>query len=165
MKAFKNNPVLRATLISRAAQHRINDEYRKGTYYLVDEMDNFRACSIGCIVQDLSKMYDFPSTGEALVGYHKDLESLLGIHEEVWTIVDDLFESLPTHLAVLWTERVLNAIKLGADTNNVEDILLDNARDAGYDDTRSMTSLLNCCRDDQVPEIADIFIEVLESCA
>jgi hypothetical protein len=101
-----------AQLAELAKQHRLADEYIKGTYGDIDG-GKFKACSIGCAINDLNKI----NGTEINTSSHAELAAALGIPEWITKVADTIFENLPAPLHTEWSERWLAAVaeKQGAD--------------------------------------------------
>ena len=118
LKAFNNDAGLKAALIARAKQHRVADEYVKGTYQ--KKAATFKGCSLGCTVFDINQE-------KGLSGNIHDyvfLADQLDVPEFITHLQDRLFERLETELSNHWTERLLTAIPVGADLRPVLPVFL-----------------------------------------
>src|SRR3972149_6812703 len=99
MLAYKNDPVLKARLISEIRAHRKAETLVKGVYWKGN--GDGRGCAVGCLTHD-------PNGG------HARYESDWGIPEVLAHLEDAIFEGLPGKTAQGWPERFLGAIQPGA---------------------------------------------------
>src|ERR1700743_289593 len=95
MAAFHGDPAIKEKYLARVRAHRAADNLVRGTGW-----DGHRGCAIGCTLE----RYE-----------HSLYETELGIPRSIARLEDGLFESLPVELAMEWPERVLTAIRPGAD--------------------------------------------------
>src|ERR1019366_7921066 len=94
MQAFHNDPAIKEKYLNRVRLHREADDLIRGIGW-----DGHRGCAIGCTLEKYN---------------HAAFETELGIPEQIARLEDGIFESLPINLAMAWPERVLSAIKPGA---------------------------------------------------
>ena len=99
MKAFHNDPKIKALYLRRIRAHVKADELIRGTGW-----NSGRGCAVGCTLN----AYD-----------HNAYETELGIPVMLAYIEDDIFESLPIADAMRWPEQFLKAISVGADLSKV----------------------------------------------
>jgi hypothetical protein len=97
--AFHNDPAIKAKYLARVRQHREADHLIKGTGW-----EYGKGCAIGCTLE----AYD-----------HSRYPIELGIPEIIARLEDRIFEGLPNEKAMAWPERVLEAIRPGADLNGI----------------------------------------------
>ena len=100
MTAFHNDPALKARILAQIAAHREADEIIKGKYW-----ENGKGCAVGCTVHGSN---------------HADYEIELGIPQATAYLEDTIFEGLENGIAMLWPERFMNAVPVGADTGRVQ---------------------------------------------
>jgi len=120
MKAFNADPDLKETLILKAKEHRLADEYIKGTYGEHQKDGPFKACSLGCTIFDINAIKGLSGS---LSGY-AFLAQELDIPEFIAHLQDCIFEGLEADLATHWTERLLTSIPVGADLTPVLPVFL-----------------------------------------
>ena len=99
MKAFNNDIAVKEKYLSRVRAHRAADEIMKGQYWA-----GGRGCAVGCTIHSSD---------------HQSYEAELGLPEWLAYLEDAIFEGLPLEQAVLWPERFLEAIPVGADVEPV----------------------------------------------
>jgi hypothetical protein len=99
MKAFHDDSEIKAKYLARVRSHRAADELIHGKGW-----DGHRGCAIGCTLDG----YD-----------HSRYPIELGIPEQLAHLEDWLFERLPVDDSMAWPERVLTAIRVGADLSRV----------------------------------------------
>ena len=99
MRAFHDDSEIKAKYLDRVRAHRAADELIRG-----EGWDGHRGCAIGCTLE----AYD-----------HSRYPIELGIPEQLAHLEDWLFERLPVADAMAWPERVLTAIRVGADLSRV----------------------------------------------
>ena len=99
MKAFHNDQAIKDKYLARVRAHRAADELIRGTGW-----DGHRGCAIGCTLE----RYE-----------HARYPIELGVPEQIAYLEDHLFERLPLDLSMAWPERVLSAIRVGADLSRV----------------------------------------------
>src|SRR5437868_1595752 len=97
MLAYHNEPQLKDCLIRTMRQHRELDRLIQRTYW-----SDGKGCAVGCLLKDPD-------------GAHIRYEAEFGIPVQLAHLEDGLFEALPQEDAVLWPERFLAAIPVGAD--------------------------------------------------
>ncbi len=99
MKAFLDDPKLKEERIAQVRRHREADQLIKGTYW-----EGGKGCAVGCTVHS---------------GDHSAYETELGIPRVLARLEDRLFEGMPNEQAMMWPERFLSAIPVGADLSMV----------------------------------------------
>jgi hypothetical protein len=99
MKAFHGDSEIKAKYLARVRSHRAADELIRG-----EGWDGHRGCAIGCTLE----AYD-----------HSRYPIELGIPEQLAHLEDRLFERMSVADAMAWPERVLTAIRVGADLSRV----------------------------------------------
>jgi hypothetical protein len=99
MRAFHGDSEIKERYLARLKAHRAADELIRG-----EGWDGHRGCAIGCTLDG----YD-----------HSRYPIELGIPEQLAYLEDWLFERLPVADAMAWPERVLTAIRVGADLSRV----------------------------------------------
>ncbi len=116
MKAFNNDPKLKADLLRIVKEHRVNDQIIQGSYVKWCG-STFHGCAIGCtlnsyvLAQGLS--FDSLSTNSPYHDYAK-----FGIPEDVARAEERIFESLDMNHANRFPEQFIEAIKTGVDLSN-----------------------------------------------
>jgi hypothetical protein len=112
MLAFHNDPKVRQDALDRAKGHREADELVQGQYW-----DSGKGCFVGCTVRDMAGVTLAPLTDQG----HSLFPTILGVPEQLAWLGDELFEMQTQEDSLLWPERILNAIPLGADLSGVRD--------------------------------------------
>ena len=112
MKAFSGN-ITKEMAIGFAKEHRLADEYLKGTFNNVGA--KFQACSVGCTIESINRA----TNSNYNHSDHAAVADALRIPEFVVHLQDLLFEKLPDDLHIEWTERLFQAIPDGADLTPV----------------------------------------------
>lgn len=116
MKAYNNDPKLKAHLVGCSLENERLDRYIKGVYSN-DSKEEFKGCSVGCTINDYNKL-----TGNLFMyGDHGVLADVLGVPLFITLMQDHIFEGLPSDLRYAWTPRFLSAIPLDADLSSVRD--------------------------------------------
>ena len=113
LQAWHNDVSLKTKMLQKAKEHREADEYSKGTYGRYEEGE-FKACSVGCSVRDLD-----PERNIEHLGDHEYLAEQLGVPLFITKIQDTIFERLSEGESMKWTERLFEAIPVGADLTSV----------------------------------------------
>jgi hypothetical protein len=114
MQAFHNSEEFKSELHALAIKHREQDQYIKGEYGKMN--GKFKGCSVGCLVYNINQK----EGTDADFGDHAFLAEKLGVPEFICRLQDSIFENLPEPINTEWTERLINAIPVGA---NLEPIL------------------------------------------
>jgi hypothetical protein len=99
MKAYHNDPSIKAAILAQLAHHRAADEIVKGRYW-----ENGKGCAIGCTLHSSD---------------HAEYEIRFGIPQMLAQLEDCIFEGLPNDEAKQWPERFMSAIKPGVDLSIV----------------------------------------------
>ena len=105
MKAFKNNPQIKASLIAQLEAHYAADEIIKGTYW-----ENGKGCAVGCCVHSAD---------------HSLFPKLFDIPESIAILMDSIFEELPDNHAKEFPLRFIRAIPVGSDLSKIENLFLE----------------------------------------
>jgi len=105
MRAYHNDPALKARLLAEMAGHREADRLVQGVYFEQTNGD-WKGCAVGCLLQD-------PDGG------HARYETEFGLPRVLAHLEDGIFEALPKDEAQSWPERFLAAIPVGADLSLV----------------------------------------------
>lgn len=95
MKAYHNDPAVKAKYVERFAKHRAADEVIQGTGF-----DNGRGCFVGCTL-DAYKHDRFPTE--------------LGWPEWLARLADTIFEGVPKEAAPQFGTDLLEAVRPGAE--------------------------------------------------
>jgi hypothetical protein len=95
LRAFHGDPAIKAFFLARVREHRDADALIHGTYW-----EHGKGCAVGCTVHS---------------GHHAAYEQELGIPRILAHLEDGIFENLAPPDDVLWPERFLAAIPVGAD--------------------------------------------------
>ena len=99
MKAYLDAPRIKSDILAILASHRAADEIVKGQYW-----ENGKGCAVGCTVKSSN---------------HMAYETMFGIPVELARLEDQIFEGLPNATSMLWPERFMSAINVGADLSLV----------------------------------------------
>jgi len=99
LRAFHENPAIKATYLARVRAHREADDLIHGVYWV-----RGKGCAVGCTIHGSD---------------HYAYERELGVPTILAHLEDRLFESLPTEAAQQWPEVFLEAIPVGADLSLV----------------------------------------------
>jgi hypothetical protein len=109
MKAFYNDPTLKAEAIAEMQAHIDTRQLVKGRYWR-----NGKGSFIGCAVKN-----------EGVIGaWHMTFQEKYNIGKHLAELFDILFEGLPNKRAMRWPIEVYNAIQVGADVSKVSDEFL-----------------------------------------
>lgn len=100
MKAFHNDPAIKAKYLARVDGHTKADNLIRGIGW-----NGFRGCAVGCTLED----YD-----------HARYPIELGIPEWLAHVEDRLFEGMTETKAHTWPRDFLNAITPGADLEKIK---------------------------------------------
>ena len=90
MRAYHNDPVIKAGILARLQAHYDADEIVKGHYW-----ENGTGCAVGCTVHGKN---------------HVEYERLFGIPRGLARLEDTIFEHLPNGDAQQWPLRFMRAI-------------------------------------------------------
>jgi hypothetical protein len=94
MRAFHNDPAIKALYLARVRAHRAADEIVHGYYW-----ENGHGCGVGCTIHGSS---------------HAAYEADLGIPRILARLEDSIFEALDSPDDTMWPEQFLDAIPVGA---------------------------------------------------
>jgi hypothetical protein len=108
LRAFHNDPELKAFVLNQLALHREADKLVKGDYW-----KNGKGCAIGCTLEAV-RLYN-GKFGIINHESHALYESELGIPRNIARLEDQFFEALPNGDSQAWPERFTSAIHPGAD--------------------------------------------------
>lgn len=104
MPAYHNNPAIKERLLAQVRAHRAADEIAHGAYVARDPDGRMRYCAVGCTIHS---------------EVHAAYESIFGCPEALAELQDSIFERLPAGPDLLFPERFLEAIPVGADLSRV----------------------------------------------
>ena len=113
LRAYLNDPALKAAFLDQIAQHEAADAIVQGTYGQINGA--FRGCAIGCALHSLNLLQG--KVGEEALtdtSVHARYETELGLPAWLAHLEDHIFESLPIAEAVTWPRRLAEAIPVGA---------------------------------------------------
>jgi hypothetical protein len=99
MRAFHNDPKIKAKYLKRVKAHAKADEIIRGRYW-----ENGKGCAVGCTIEG---------------NQHNRYETELGIPEAIARLEDTLFEIMPAEDAMKFPVRFLEAVPVGADLSLV----------------------------------------------
>ena len=109
LRAFHGDEAIKDKYIAQAKGHREASEIVKHTFY--ENVDGkVEVCSTGCLTHKDD-------------GGHDLYPEMFGIPEWVAYLQEGIFVGLPEEKALLWTERFLAAIPVGADFDGLADRL------------------------------------------
>ena len=114
MKAYLNNPQLKADLIGQLQAHRAADHFIRGSYG-EGEGDQFRGCAVGCSIESLNRI----SGSCHCHSDHSCYEPGFGVPQLLAKLQDRLFEGMPKADAMEWPLQFWEAIEVGADLTMV----------------------------------------------
>lgn len=104
MRAFHNDPKVKAKYTKRLEKHHAADQIIRGSYWIRDGR-TWKGCAVGCTIH-----------GED----HKKYETELGIPQAIARLEDRIFESLPTENESRdFAVQFLEVIPVGADLTKV----------------------------------------------
>ena len=104
MKAFHNDPQIKAKYLARVKAHAQADEIIHGKYW-----QDGKGCAVGCTVHSST---------------HSDYETKLGIPQAIARLEDVIFEGLENSEAKRFPAQFLRAIPVGADLSRVTALFL-----------------------------------------
>lgn len=100
MLAYHGRQADKDAILAQLAAHRAADELVQGYGYWEDG----KGCAVGCTLHS---------------GNHIEYETRFGIPVAIARLEDAIFEGLPVELARQWPERLMMAIRPGADLSRV----------------------------------------------
>lgn len=104
MKAFHNDPAIKAKYLARVQAHAQADEIIHGVYW-----QDGKGCALGCTVHS---------------SMHSAYETELGIPQAIARLEDVIFEGLENGEAKRFPDQFLRAIPVGADLSGVPALFL-----------------------------------------
>jgi hypothetical protein len=120
MKAWHNDPHLKAEVLSRMLQHRAEDSIIQGLYQEVDPQaaTGYRGCLIGCTLpRKAGDWLRFNRHSE--YSWHREVEKQYGIPTQVAILLDNTFERLAVDKAPWFAVAFIEATPVGADMDQV----------------------------------------------
>ena len=109
MKAFHGDSKMKEFLVAQAVIHREQDQYIQGEY--AKQNGKFRGCSMGCCAEDLMRL-----TGKQIEhSSHEQQAEILDVPVFFVKLQELFFERLPDGEYQQWTERLFEAVPVGAD--------------------------------------------------
>ena len=119
MKAYNDDPAIKAEFLRLAAEHEAEDRLRPGRYWqMVD--GQWKGCAVGCTIRSWETMCGTWFEDDP-VNNHFRYEAF-GVPEAVAVLEDDIFERLPPGRQRTWPREFLAAIPVGADLGYVADL-------------------------------------------
>lgn len=125
IRAWRNNPDLKAEVVARMRAHRAADEIVRGVYQLPDSdtASGYRGCALGCTLplldDETRNQYDLYPSGPL---WWARIETEYGIPAPVAELIDDTFESQDEfEEAAAFAVDVIEAIPVGADLDRIAD--------------------------------------------
>lgn len=119
---WHGDPALKAEVLARMIAHREADEIIQGTYRIHDPeaASGYKGCLVGCTLpaelEDTTGCCDI----RPREGWHRRVESLYGIPEDVAWLLDDTFEEQDTFDdAAEFAVASIEAIPVGADLRDL----------------------------------------------
>jgi hypothetical protein len=141
MRAWHGNPALKAEVLARMLQHRVQDSIIQGSYqlYAPELALQYRGCLIGCTLP-MGKLStstwvdEFRSDRVAFrservvqnieeMDWHPMVEELYGVSQRVNGLWERVFEFLPVEEAPWFAVATIEATPVGADMDLVEERL------------------------------------------
>lgn len=126
--AWHGDPELKAEVLARMVKHRQEDEIIQGSYRIHDPetASGHKGCLVGCTLpaelEDTQERVSWNSNRVARPreGWHRRVESLYGIPEDVAWLLDDTFEEQDTFDdAAEFAVASIEAIPVGADLRDL----------------------------------------------
>lgn len=99
MRAYHNDPQIKADILSQLAAHREADQLIKGRYWR-----DGKGCAVGCTIHSND---------------HAEYETRFGIPQMLARLEDCIFDGLPNEQAMAWPERFIGTIAPGSDLSRV----------------------------------------------
>ena len=125
MKAFHNNPELKAGLLRELLKHEAADAAIRGTYGTMGlSAREFKGCAIGCALNSLNLLNGQFCPVPKPVSDHSRFPEELGIPLEIAFLIDHIFENLPDPYHKTFPRRVIEAVPVGADLSKITSLLL-----------------------------------------
>jgi hypothetical protein len=97
--AYPGGAATKAAILAQIRAHRLADQIVKGEYW-----EDGKGCAVGCTIHSSD---------------HAEYETRFGIPQTLAWLEDRIFEGLPNAEAMLWPERFMDAINVGADLSRV----------------------------------------------
>ena len=132
MKAWYGNPELKAEVLARMLQHRVEDSIIQGSFQQYDPelASQYRGCLIGCTLpRGTVESYelccadcDAASSGPMYIeeqDWLYDVERMYGLPLEYNKLIERVFEMLPVEKAPWFAVASVEATPVGADMNQV----------------------------------------------
>jgi hypothetical protein len=116
MKAYLNDPQLKARFIQELEAHKKADSIKQGTYGNDDDGE-WKGCAVACSLRSLD-IIEGKKLGEEY-NTHAEYETRLGIPASIAHLEDRIFEGLSVEKAKEWPLRFAKAITPGADLSLV----------------------------------------------
>jgi len=113
MKAFNNDPQLKADLLRIVAEHRENDQLVRKVYAEYDQEGIFHGCAVGCSIHS----YNLLTGSDLDESTHSSYERF-GIPERIALMQDYIFERLyplGPRGALFFPEAFLKSINVGSE--------------------------------------------------
>jgi hypothetical protein len=99
MISYPGGAATKAAILAQIRAHRLADQIVKGEYW-----EDGKGCAVGCTIHSSD---------------HAEYETRFGIPQMLAWLEDRIFEGLPNAEAMLWPERFMDAINVGADLSRV----------------------------------------------
>jgi hypothetical protein len=99
VRAYHNDPQIKADILAQLAAHREADQLVKGQYWR-----DGKGCAVGCTIHSND---------------HAEYETHFGIPQMLARLKDCIFDGLPNEQAMAWPERFMGAIMPGSDLSRV----------------------------------------------
>lgn len=99
VRAYHNDPQIKADILAQLAAHREADQLVKGQYWR-----DGKGCAVGCTIHSNN---------------HAEYETQFGIPQMLARLEDCIFDGLPNEQAMVWPERFMGAIVPGSDLSRV----------------------------------------------
>lgn len=115
LRAYHNDPTLKAQIVKLMRWHQQQDRLIKGVYQDT-ETDVFRGCAVGCTLRSLQEI---TGVTQEYYGVHARYETLIGVPQALAGVHDRLFETLPTPENQAFAVDFLEAVPVGTDLSRI----------------------------------------------
>lgn len=120
MRAFTDTLVTKEQFVKEIVWHWEQDAFVQGVYETMDLDEVFRGCAIGCSIHSIATLTQQPLD----CSDHSLYEKYLGVPEWLAKVEDAIFEGLPKNEAEEWPLQFTEAIKVGADLDQIKPAFL-----------------------------------------
>jgi hypothetical protein len=137
MRAWHNSPELKAEVLARMLQHRVEDSIVQGQWqeFAPELASQYRGCLIGCTLPKNKVLVVEPGCGvencncaavKTIAMYDnpiKEVETQYGILLSIGRLVERVFEALPVEKAAWFAVAFIEAVPVGVDLEPVSDVI------------------------------------------